>query len=597
MKYKKVVIVTLTIIVISYLLMSFIPITCNKVYAAKVPAGTFTNDINGIDENLYPGYKALIQNMKSKHSNYTFKLYYTGLDWNEALVAEYQGHGKSPKNLFQVGDKYNGKWMCPLCGNGQYDNGSWRCASLDAIAYMMDPRNSINDSDVFQFKTIEGADVTYNDIARVVSGCGTFLNNHEAIQAIVDASNQYNINGYFLVSKIINEHSKNGSALSNGNGYNGKYVGCYNYFNIGAYGNGKATIINNGLAYAQSHGWTSIRASILGGVAEVKNTYINEYRQDTLYYQKFNVSGKSTLASHQYQQNIMAAQSQGSSFKAYYSNLNTNNHVFIIPVYENMPRTACGRPNVTQVNNISYENGVVQNVTKSLKVRASANGTAIGALNNNEPIKILQRATTQVGGYYWDLIVSSKDGTYGYAARIVGGDVCIASTGTTGSSSGTSSNTPYDPPVEPEIPSVPETPSKPKPPKPDKNLETDIVLEEKYLKTLPDITYEDLKTKYNEVIVTDASGKEITSGSVGTGYKVTINGKTHSIIKRGDVNGDGNVSITDAVRMLNILKGTTKVEEDYKVAACVKNNSDFNISDVVYLLNYIQGYNYFTLNN
>jgi len=356
LKYKKVVIVTLTIIVISYLLMSFIPITCNKVYAAKVPAGTFTNDINGIDENLYPGYKALIQNMKSKHSNYTFKLYYTGLDWNEALVAEYQGHGKSPKNLFQVGDKYNGKWMCPLCGNGQYDNGSWRCASLDAIAYMMDPRNSINDSDVFQFKTIEGADVTYNDIARVVSGCGTFLNNHEAIQAIVDASNQYNINGYFLVSKIINEHSKNGSALSNGNGYNGKYVGCYNYFNIGAYGNGKATIINNGLAYAQSHGWTSIRASILGGVAEVKNTYINEYRQDTLYYQKFNVVGNNRYQ-HQYQQNILAAQNEGTSLQKLYKkmdgSLSGNYYTFIIPLYKNMPATASPRPSTTNSYTIS----------------------------------------------------------------------------------------------------------------------------------------------------------------------------------------------------------------------------------------------------
>ena len=67
---------------------------------------------------------------------------------------------------------------------------------------MMDPRNSINDSDVFQFKDLEGSDVSYDDIARVVANYGPYLNNQEAIQAIVDASIQYNVNGYFLVAKI-----------------------------------------------------------------------------------------------------------------------------------------------------------------------------------------------------------------------------------------------------------------------------------------------------------------------------------------------------------------------------------------------------------
>ena len=71
---------------------------------------------------------------------------------------------------------------------------------------------------------MEGSDVSYDDIARVVANYGPYLNNQEAIQAIVDASVQYNVNGYFLVAKIVNEHGKNGSTLSNGQGYNGKYV-------------------------------------------------------------------------------------------------------------------------------------------------------------------------------------------------------------------------------------------------------------------------------------------------------------------------------------------------------------------------------------
>ncbi len=586
MKYKRLVIVIVVIMLISYLAMGFIPVTSNKAYAAKVPAGTLSRDIEGLDENLYPGYKQLIKNVQSKHGNYTFLLYYTGMNWNEVLVTEYQGHGRSPLNLFQIGTNYNGMWICPICGNKAYDNGSWCCASLEALAYMMDPRASINENDVFQFKDLEGGDVTYNDIARVVANYGSYLNNGEAIQAIVDASNQYNINGYFLVAKIINEHGKNGSTLSNGNGYNGNYRGCYNYFNIGSTGNGSANIINNGLSYAQSHGWTSIRASILGGSAVVKESYITKYSQNTLYYQKFNVSGKSPLASHQYQQNIMAAQSQGTSLKNYYSDLNVNNHVFIIPVYENMPKTVATRPNQGKANTISYEDGVIQNIATSLKVRASANGTAIGALNNGENVKILQRATSQVGGYYWDLIVSEKNGTYGYAARIIGGDTCIASKGSTGSSGGSASTVQPEPTPTPE---EPETPAKPKPVKPEKNLETDIVMTEDNVKLLPDITYEDLKTKYENITVEDSKGNEVTSGELGTGYKVTIEEKTYPIVKMGDVNGDGKISILDTVLMINVIKGSTKVENEFKEAACIKGESNFNVTDIVYLINCIKG--------
>ena len=225
MKYKKIVVITVFVMLISYLIMAFIPVSSNKVYAGQLPAGTLSRDIDGLDDNLYPGYKQLIKNVQAKHGNYTFLLYYTGMNWNEVLATEYQGHGRSPLNLFQIGTNYNGMWICPICGNKAYDNGSWCCASLDALAYMMDPRASINEEDVFQFKDLEGGDVTYNDIARVVSGYGAYLNNGEAIQAIVDASNQYNINGYFLVAKIINEHGRNGSTLSNGNGYNGNYIG------------------------------------------------------------------------------------------------------------------------------------------------------------------------------------------------------------------------------------------------------------------------------------------------------------------------------------------------------------------------------------
>lgn len=576
--------ILILIVILSYLLLAFLPIVQNKSYAGDMVAGTLSPDIHLLDDSLYPGYKQLINNLQAKHPNYRFLLYYTGLDWNEALASEYQGHGSSPWNLVQVSDNYNGMWICPICGEKRYDNGSWCCASLEALAYMMDPRNSINESDIFQFKDLEGSDVSYNDIARVVSGYGSYLNNGEAIQAIVDASNQYNINGYYLVAKIINEHGKNGSTLSNGNGYNGQYVGVYNYFNIGSYGNGTATIINNGLSYALGQGWTSIRASIMGGAQVVKQKFIIQYSQNTLYYQKYNVSGKSALGSHQYQQNILAAQSQGSSLKSYYgSSITASTYTFIIPLYKNMPKTASPRPNPGTKNSISYENGVIQNVSSSLIVRASPGGTAIGALNNGESVKILKRATTQVNGYYWDLIVSNKNGTYGYSARIVGGDQCIVGTGSGGTSSG-STGTNTNPPSQ-------DTNTTPPPIDNTPNIETDIKLSGEKISTLPNINFTELKTKYKDksLIVKNKEGKEITSGNLATGYTVTMDEKTYTIVKKGDVNGDGTSSVIDAVLMLNAVKGTTKLEGVYKEAALIKNNSTFNVTDVVSLLNYIKG--------
>ncbi len=574
MKNKRIVVIILIITLISYILLAFTPILANKSYA-RLPAGTLSQDINGINDAEYPGFKQLIKNLQAKHPNYSITVYYTGLNWNEVLATEYQGHNSSPRNLFQIKSNYNGMWVCPICGTKRFDNGSWCCASLDALAYMMDPRNSINESDIFQFKNLEGSDVNYNDIARVVSNYGAYLNNPEAIQAIVDASNQYNVNGYFLVAKIINEHGKNGSTLSNGNGYNGNYVHCYNYFNIGSTGNGTANIINNGLSYAQRNGWTSIRASILGGTAIVKDSFITRYGQNTLYYQKFNVSGKSTLASHQYQQNIMAAQSQGSSLKAYYGSSNTvSTYNFIIPLYENMPGT-CPRPNPGVTNSINYENGVVQNISTSLKVRASANGTAIGSLNNNESIRILKRATTKVGNYYWDLIVSNKNGTYGYAAREIDGQTVLASTGSNGSSSG-SAGTPDPAP----------TPVPPTPPTAD---DTNVKVKGNYIETVPNMTLDAIKGKYKDATITNAAGTPVTSGNIGTGYRITTGGKTYIAVKKGDTNGDGNVNILDSVVILNAIKGERTLENEYKSAACTKNNSEFNVTDVVLLLNYIKG--------
>lgn len=384
-------------------------------------AGTLSSDINGIDENRYPGVKAQIQNLQRNHGNYNFKVYYTDIDWTEAITMEYQGHGRSPKNLFSASGKYQGKWYCPICGSKTYDTG-WYCASIDAIKYMMDPRNSLDETSIFQFKNLEMADVSGENIQNVISkkyGSYAYINNPVAMKAIVDASNRCTMNGYSILAKIINEQGRGNSALIQGNGYNGQYIGYYNFFNVGAYGNGTSNVILNGLRYAANHGWNSVENSIIGGTEYYKSQYIG-HGQNTLYYQRFNVVYQASLFSHQYQQDIMGAQTSATLLKSYYDlsgTIGNVSHEFIIPLYENMPKNACSRPSTSEVNVLDCEEATV--LINKLAVKASPNSSRIiGYLNVNEGVKVLERATNvSSDGNYWDTIVTNTDGTYGYVMR------------------------------------------------------------------------------------------------------------------------------------------------------------------------------------
>lgn len=384
-------------------------------------AGTLSSDINGINESKYPGVKSQIRNLQKKHSNYKFQVYYTGIDWTEAVTMEYQGHGSSPKNLFNLSNNYKGKWYCPICGSKTYDTG-WYCASKEAIEYMMDPRNSFDETSIYQFKNLEASDVSSGNIQTVINNKYRnygYINNSTAINAIVKASSQYKMNGYSILAKIINEQGKGTSPLATGVGHNGQYCGYYNFFNVGAYGNGTSTVITNGLKYAKNKGWNSVEKSILGGSEYYKSSYIGR-GQNTLYYQRFNVVHTASLFSHQYQQDIMGAQTSATLLKSYYDISNTTsrvNHTFVIPLYENMPATKCSRPSTTENSKLEYEDATV--LTDRLAVKASPNSSRIiSYLNKNEKVKVLSRArNVSSDGNYWDIIVTNTDGTYGYVKR------------------------------------------------------------------------------------------------------------------------------------------------------------------------------------
>lgn len=389
-------------------------------YNIKAVTQSVSNDINSLDSNKYPGIKEKIESLKAEHPNWNFKILYIGIDWNEAITYEYTGHGSSPKNLVPDSSSYAGEWICGYCGDTAYDSGSWKCASISAIEYMMDPRASLNSSDIFQFLELsydESSGYSRDVVKQMLSG--SFLDNDTYINTIMDACKTYNVNPYYIVARIIQEQGKSGTTLTKGNGYNGQYVGYYNVFNIGASGSNSEKVILNGLAKAQSYGWTSMELSLTGGIQIISSSYI-AVGQNTMYFQKFDVDNSDgKMYWHQYMQNILAAQNEGTTLRKTLNTINAidYSYTFIIPVYENMPTNTSSRPSTTSTSQKVEIDLVYTNVTSSIKMRNEPNGSKVnGYLYAGEIATRLERATDKVNGTYWDKILKS-DGTVGYVAR------------------------------------------------------------------------------------------------------------------------------------------------------------------------------------
>ena len=567
---------SIIILILIYILINFICI--NKSYAITQ---TTSADINSINSNQYPQIKEILQNLKTEHPNWNFKILYTDIEWSEAIANEYVGHGSSPRNLVPANNsRYDSAWICPACGATKtYDSGKWYCASEAAIAYMMDPRNSTNNDDIFQFMELTYTESNIQTIKSMVNN--TFLNNDSYINAILEAAKKYNVNAYYVIARILQEQGTSGSVLCAGNGYNGQYVGFYNVFNIGASGNGKENIILNGLKRAQDKGWNTIEASIIGGTEIISQSYIAK-GQNTLYFQKFDVENSDgNLYWHQYMQNILAAQSEGETLKATFEKMGTINgeYTFIIPLFKNMPQQASTRPLTTSTLIQTTNTELVKiNVTGSLRLRNAPNGsTTVGWVYKDEIVTRIEKATSKVNGTYWDKVRKS-DGTEGYAAR------------ETYESESTYKL--YLVPIEPTPPAK----------EPEENNET----EENNTSSTTTVKNEKIKidTVTNNVTAipgttvkefSEFTGKEVTvknsNGDIlnsndkfATGYKID---DTYTISVLGDVNGDGEINSGDLFNTQKYLLKKVDFDEYTKQACDVNNDSEINSGDLFFIQKYL----------
>ena len=156
----------------------------------------------------------------------------------------------------------------------------------------------------------------------------------------------------------------------------------FNPFNIGAeVGND----IQTALVRAKREGWDSMQKGLEGGIKIIKKRYI-DVEQNTLYLNKFDVNPASGggFYNNQYMQNVSAAYSEARVFRGAYVDTGTleNNIKFIIPVYENMPKTISQSPTGQGENPLPTNKGPINvKVTTTTMGLALRNGSSTTGTN------------------------------------------------------------------------------------------------------------------------------------------------------------------------------------------------------------------------
>ena len=297
-----------------------------------------------------------------------------------------------------------------------YISGVWASASYKGIAYFMDPRNFLNDTDIFQFLDLgnyESSGATLSSIKYQVDD--TFLQNNAS--DIMSACKNKNINPYYVIARLFQEQGRNGSGTINMDGGDGKKY--YNPFNIGAQvGND----IPTALAYAKSKGWDTMTKGLEGGITILKSNYI-DIKQHTLYLNKFDVNPASGggLYNHQYMQNLSAAYSEARTLRSAYANTGTlkNSIKFVIPVYENMPLTNSIKPESNGGNQqVTGEKVTVRTESKTgirLRKEPGTNSEIVASISDGTIGIRIKKHVKNIDGYWWDE-VDFGNGLKGYAA-------------------------------------------------------------------------------------------------------------------------------------------------------------------------------------
>ncbi len=330
---------------------------------------------------LHPTWEFLPLNVTEGNADYT---------WDHVIDKE----TADPKtNLIHPGTDYDA-YRHPL-NFSTYDSGFYQ-ASAKTVKYFMDPRNFLNEADLFQFYDLSSTNsATAEAIDAVLQGTfmeTALLENGKTYTAyLLEIGAELGIDPVYLAVKLrqeqgvagtspiisgscgtlLNRYYENQTQLTDA----GKQIKppalgtndtdllsldqLYNPFNLSATGDGVFTIYKQAMLRAQkgtpsmqsawgSAEWNTMWKGIYGGALLIKENYIDRY-QSTIYLQKFNVdarAGENRNFVYQYMQNVAGSLTEGRSLYQSFAAIDALDApgTFLIPVYEGMPNKVSPDP-------------------------------------------------------------------------------------------------------------------------------------------------------------------------------------------------------------------------------------------------------------
>ena len=350
-----------------------------------------------ISAGFPPAYAELLAELHSDHPKWIFQpLYITDIPWEHIVAREctpsWNLVAKStwaPEPWTKLGAA---NYTPYYAENAKaYDSGAWLQASKAAIAYFMDPRNFLNESDIFMFETLEfdersqTREIVEHTLAKTFMAKSCYDGGNRSFsELLVDIGRRLGISPVFLAGRLASEQGAGtvqaqgrigdslvalhtnkadrvGGAMVWGKTYTrdapataavvakgaAHYNGYYNFFNIGAYGLGLFEIRYNAWREATSEEtrkkylgpWKTQARAIEGGAKLIRERYVASCRH-TRYLQKFSVAKEAgEFRWKQYMQNIAAPLVEARNAARVYKEAGDIDTPFrlVIPVYVGLP--------------------------------------------------------------------------------------------------------------------------------------------------------------------------------------------------------------------------------------------------------------------
>ena len=279
-----------------------------------------------------------------------------------------------------------------------YDSGAWYQASRETIAYFMDPRNFLNEREIFMFETLGFDAASQTKEAVETTLATTFMANRcydggtkKFSDLVLEVGRRFGVSPVFLAGRLASEQGSGspqafgtigdalasyytnetdrvgnaviwGKRFTRGNAATAKvmakgraaYNGFYNFFNFRAYGLGLFEIKYNAWVEATAEEtrqkylgpWNTQARAIEGGSLKIKERYIDTHRH-TRYLQKFSVLPEAgDFRWKQYMQNIAAPLVEARNASKAYAAADALDapYRFLIPVYRDMPQAPSPDP-------------------------------------------------------------------------------------------------------------------------------------------------------------------------------------------------------------------------------------------------------------